>query len=169
MAIETVQIMSQTMSILSEPQLDINHIYGTLYQGAWPPFGNKLAELGFHVLVLTAKDNQDADRYDEIEVICAPGDDDMRPSRLERFLPGWKDAAQKVVTHVRNNKNVLVTCMAGQNRSGLVVALALQELTQWSGKKVVNFIQSRRMWALNNTTFEDYIIKTFPVSEDEDE
>ena len=158
--------MSQTVSILLEPQLDINHIHTTLYQGAWPPFGNKLAELGFHVLVLTAKDNQQADRYDEIEIICAPGDDDMRRHRLERFLPVWKDAAQQVVKHVRDNKNVVVTCMAGQNRSGLVVALALQELTGWSGKKVVKHIQSRRMWALNNTTFEDYIIQSFPKIED---
>lgn len=85
------------MSILSEPQLDINHIYGTLYQGAWPPFGNKLAELGFHVLVLTAKDNQDADRYDEIEVICAPGDDDPGPGDLSGSFLGGKMLHKKLL------------------------------------------------------------------------
>src|SRR3990167_11192723 len=153
------------MKLLIEPCLDINHIYATLYQGAWPPFGNALAKLGFHVLVLTAKDNQDAGRYDGIEIICAPGDDDMRPARLERFLPVWKDAARQVAEHVRNNENVLVTCMAGQNRSGIVVALAFQELTGWSGKQVVNNIQSRRPMALNNTTFENYIIESFPTDE----
>jgi protein-tyrosine phosphatase len=86
---------------------------------------------------------------------------------MMRFLPTWKDAANKVVQHVRNGKNVLVTCLAGQNRSGLVTALALQQLTGWSGKKIVNHISAKRMWALHNATFAQYIIDTFPETGDE--
>jgi protein-tyrosine phosphatase len=48
----------------------------------------------------------------------------------ENHLNAWKAASDVVVERVKEGKNVLVTCMAGHNRSGIVVGLALAKLTQ---------------------------------------
>lgn len=133
-----------------------------LFQGGRPPPGDGLAKAGIHVLVLAAAQHQDAGAYEGITVICAPGDDDARRHRLDRFIGGWRDAANQVVEHVRAGRNVLVTCMAGQNRSGLIVALALRELTGWSGARCVEHISRCRPHALNNTTFANYICECYP-------
>jgi hypothetical protein len=69
------------------PSLDVNQIHEGLYQGAWPPFGDELAKRGFDVVVLCANENQHEEMYHEVQVICAPGDDDHRVNRMMRFLP----------------------------------------------------------------------------------
>jgi protein-tyrosine phosphatase len=141
-----------------------NKISDNLLQGGFPPPGPMLAQAGIQVLVLTAKDWQEASQYPGLEVICAPGDDDERPHRLARFLPTWEDAASQVVEHVRAGKNVLVTCMAGHNRSGLVTALALRELTGLSGQELIDHIQKCRPMSLNNETFAKHLLETFPAA-----
>lgn len=133
-----------------------------MYQGGMPPPGEGLKNAGIEVLVLAAKEHQDAEAYEGITVICAPGDDDPRRHRLDRFIDGWRAAATQVVEHVRAGRNVLVTCMAGQNRSGLIVALAVRELTGWSGEKIVDHVSRSRPFALNNQTFANYICESYP-------
>lgn len=133
-----------------------------LFQGGFPPPGDRLSNAGLDVLVLAAAEHQDASLYPRVTVICAPGDDDTRRHRLDQFIDGWRSAATQVVEHVKAGRNVLVTCMAGQNRSGLITALVLRELTGWSGSRLVNHISRRRPFALNNSTFVDYLIEVFP-------
>lgn len=142
--------------------IDAHKIIDHLYQGGAPPQGDALKKAGVDVLVLCAQEIQDKDLYTGIEVICAPGDDDERPHRLQRYIEGWKQAAHTAAQFVRLGRNVLVTCYAGQNRSGLVVALILKELSDWNGEKIVRHVQSRRPMALNNTTFTKYVIESFP-------
>ncbi len=138
-----------------------HRILDNLFQGGAPPGGNSLAEGGIDVLVLAAKEHQNASMYPGLIVIQAPGDDDERPHRLERFVDIWQVAADQVVEHVRMGRNVLVTCMAGQNRSGFITALAVRKLTGWSGAKIVNHLIHSRPHALNNQTFAKYIIERF--------
>jgi protein-tyrosine phosphatase len=137
------------------PDLDL--IIQNLYQGAAPPFGETVAKLGFDTLVLCAKENQRDDLYPGVEVVLAPGDDDCRVNRMMRDLPIWQQAAQIVVERVNAGKKVLVTCMAGLNRSGMVTALALRQLTNWTGAEIVEHIQASREMALCNDTFAEYI------------
>lgn len=136
---------------------DFDKIIDNLYQGAAPPYGDAVAKLGFHTLVLCAKENQREDLYPGVEVILAPGDDDCRVHRMERDLPTWKQAAQIVVERVAAGKKVLVTCMAGLNRSGMVSALALHSITGWPGADVVEHVQASRDMALCNDTFANYL------------
>jgi len=138
-------------------------IVDRLYQGGRPPAGEGLKNAGINVLVLCAKEWQDASAYEGIEVILAPGDDDARPHRMAKFLPTWQAAAHQVAEHVRAGRTVLVTCMQGLNRSGMVTAMALAELTNLSGEQIVAHIQSRRQMALCNATFAKYIEDTFPA------
>lgn len=139
-----------------------NKIILKLFQGGMPPPGPGLRDAGVDVLVLCAKENQDASFYEGVTVIFAPGDDDPRPHRLAHFIDGWKEAGLQVAEHVKAGRTVLVTCMAGLNRSGIVTALALRELTGWKGSKIVEHIQNRRPTALCNVTFAKYIIDSFP-------
>lgn len=136
-------------------------IIDRLYQGGRPPPGDGLKNAGVDVLVLCAKEWQDASVYEGVTVINAPGDDDTRPHRLANFLPTWKNAARQVVEHVKAGRTVLVTCMQGLNRSGMVTALALTELTDMSGEQIVEHIQARREMALCNATFASYIEDNF--------
>ena len=139
-----------------------HRILNHLYQGGLPPGGSVLSEKGVDVIVLAAAQFQDASAYQGVQVILAPGDDDHRLHRLALFIDAWKDAARQVVDHIRAGKRVLVTCIAGQNRSGLITALAVRELTGWSGKQIVQHIQANRPMALNNPTFVKYIYESFP-------
>jgi protein-tyrosine phosphatase len=133
-----------------------------LFQGGRPPPGDGLKQAGVDVLVLCAKEHQDAEAYPGLIVIQAPGDDDARIHRMMRFIDTWKAAAKLVVDHVRAGRNVLVTCMAGQNRSGIVTAMAMCELTGKSGKECVDHVSRSRPFALNNATFAQYVIDNFP-------
>jgi protein-tyrosine phosphatase len=67
-----------------------------------------------------------------------------------------------VVDRVKAGRNVLVTCMAGQNRSGIVTAMALCKLTGASGQECVDHVSRTRPFALNNRTFAQYVIDNFP-------
>lgn len=133
-----------------------------LFQGGIPPEGSFLADSGIHVLVLAAASWQEAAAYPGVHVICAPGDDDERRHRLDRFIECWRKAAEEVVEHVKAGKNVLVTCHAGQNRSGIISGMAVCMLTGLSGQEAVDLVSKRRPFALNNRTFAQYIIESFP-------
>ena len=136
-------------------------IYNHLFQGGWPPPGDGLAKAGIDVLVLCAQENQDAGAYEGVEVICAPGDDDERPHRFKNFINTWTFAAAKTAEYVRAGKNVLVTCVAGHNRSGLVTAIALHHLTNKAGEECIRHIQRHREGALGNELFVRYLTETF--------
>lgn len=137
--------------------LDIDNIWKTLWQGSAPPIGNILVEKGFTTLVLAAKEFQRADLYPDVEVLLAPSDDDCRFHRMMQFVPMWENVARQVAQRVKNGDKVLVTCLAGLNRSGFITTLALMELTKWDGKTCVKHVRSRRQDALCNECFRDYL------------
>jgi protein-tyrosine phosphatase len=139
-------------------QYHANKIIEHLYQGGLPPEGDALSKAGFHVVVLAAAEWQSASAYTNITVIGAPGDDDPRPDRITRFVSTWRKAGIHVAEHVREGRNVLVTCMAGQNRSGMVTAFALRELTHLSAQEIISLIQAQRPMALCNTGFVAYLL-----------
>lgn len=131
----------------------------SLYQGSWPPGGDELKNaLGFDVVVLCAFENQgESNEYLDIEVVRAPGDDVEQWPIEEGDLNEWKAAARVVAQHVKAGKKVLVTCVAGLNRSGMVIALALHELYGWSGDRCIEHIQSHRADALFRKAFRRHL------------
>lgn len=136
---------------------DANEIYPNLWQGSLPPGGRALAKKGFDVVVLLARENQDIAAYRDIEVIAVPTDDDVRPHRAQAFFPIWEEIAKSVVDRIKCGKKVLVTCMAGSNRSGIVVALAVKLLTNKTGDEIIEHMRSKREFALNNDIFAEYV------------
>lgn len=95
---------------------------GRLAQGSAPPPN---VELPFDVIVLAAREYQpDLPGY---EVLRVPLDDSgPPPTPIERWL--IHEGACKIARRLRAGKRVLVTCMQGRNRSGVLTGKALVEL-----------------------------------------
>ena len=68
-----------------------------------------------------------------------------------------KHLASQVAWAVREDKRVLVHCAAGLNRSGLICAFALLQLTDWSSDKTIAHIQKLRPMSLSNPYFTTYL------------
>jgi hypothetical protein len=138
-------------------------IVDNLYQGGYPPPGPFLKRAGVDVLVLCAMEWQDPGgrNYPGLTVINAGGDDDTRLHRVMPYMGLWQHAARLVVGHLRDGKKVLVTCMQGMNRSGMVTSHVLRELTGMSGHDIVTLVQDKRPGSLFNPTFVKYIEEKF--------
>jgi len=138
-----------------EVELDATRIAPRLYQGSRPPKGHVVRRARFDVLALCAEEIQPPDDdFPGVAVVRALLDD-AELSSIE--AESAKKAALRVAQAVAAGARVLVTCQAGRNRSGLVVGLALHQLTGWPGLKVVQHIRSLRMTpsgpALTNRSF----------------
>lgn len=134
--------------------LDCDRIIDNLWQGSAPEFGGGVAQEGFAMLVLCAEEYQFSSLYfPGVEVINAPSYDDglIPPTKAE--MDGRAYAADRVADAIRAGDSVLVTCMAGRNRSGFVSALVLHNLKGWSGARCVKHIQRCRYGALDNRLF----------------
>ena len=123
---------------------DADEIIKNLWMGAAPPRGGSVLDDGFTVIVLRAEEFQpEANEFPGVkEVIHAGFDDTNDPP------PGMFDIAEEAATlvahYVRAGEKVLVTCMAGLNRSGLVTAWALHKLKGWPGGYCLHTVREKR-------------------------
>lgn len=133
---------------------DVSEIAPNLYQGANPPQGATLHELGFDVLVLCAEERQPPpSAFPGLRLIYTPMDDwRVVPKALASAV------ARQVAQEVRRGRRVYVACNMGCNRSGLVVALTLRLLTGKSGLECVRHVQRRRPSALFNHWFRGWLV-----------
>jgi protein-tyrosine phosphatase len=135
-----------------------NLIHKTLLQGSRPPTGHQLHDHGIDVLILCAEEFQPpASEFPGVEVIHAGFDDNPGRGLLPQEVVTADRAARLAAMHVRRGKVVLVTCMAGLNRSGLVTAKTVCRLTGWSGLAAARHIKERRPMALFNPHFMSHL------------
>lgn len=133
---------------------DADMIVPGLYQGSYPPIGNLLRESLFDAVVLCARDFQPPPTsFPNVDVIYAPSLDDRTKEPSRETLQLAMNTAKEVAARVAKNQNVLVTCQAGLNRSGLVNAMALHFLYGWDGVRCVRQVQGAREDALFNLQF----------------
>lgn len=110
------------------------------------------------LLVLCADDFQDPPVWFRKRVLHCPFIDTETPIPTG-LLAQIVRASQEAAEAIRQGQSVMICCAAGLNRSGLVVALTLRELTGCSGPDAINTIRARRHpLALNNRTFIQYIL-----------
>jgi protein-tyrosine phosphatase len=146
--------------------LDADEIVHGLWLGSQPPTGAVVADAGFDVLVLCARGFQPAaERFSGgVRVIYAPNDDiPWKPPPPEDLTVALR-AAQEVISSLRKRSKVLVTCLAGVNRSALVVALAMNGYLGYSGNTCVEIIRKNRRLgpdaiALSNPHFFRSLVK----------
>lgn len=140
---------------------DADEITTGLWQGSYPKEGRVVADSGFDVLVLCANSFQPpASTFPGlVEVIHAPAYDDLYRPVSKVVLHRALEAAKLVSTHIQQGRNVLVTCQAGLNRSGMVSALSLHLMYGWPGDQCVVHVQDRREEALFNEQFVEALRK----------
>lgn len=125
--------------------LEAHEIVPYLWQGSVPPKGDTLQDAEIKVLVLCAREWQiPADEFPGVRVIHAPNDDSAQWPLTREKLRSAVQAARQVTTAVHDGQTCLVTCAAGMNRSGLVSALALHMLYDWSGLKCIQHVRQKR-------------------------
>jgi len=135
-----------------------------LAQGAYPGADPRLFSF-FDVIVYSAMEAQPklvapAGKM----VLRVPMDDDIyRPVPRDVIPVLWQSAAQ-IARAVRHGKRVLVTCMQGKNRSGLLVALTLLQLyPTWTPQQAIAVVRRHRKLgggeeALANPMFEQFLL-----------
>jgi hypothetical protein len=152
-----------TATLFSAEQfLDANEVIPRLWQGGKPAPG----QYSFDLIVLAADEYQpSAEKFPGAQVLHVPLPDDWRglttAARAALYASATK-AGETVAAWYRAGKNVLVTCGAGLNRSGLVNGLALRNLG-YSGDDAVALIQrARGPRALAGRTFARFITQYQP-------
>lgn len=136
----------------AQAKIEATPIAPHLYQGSIPPSGKTLSDARFTMLVLGAREYQPrSENFPGLRtVLHAPLDDDVPTTReIEMAV----NAAALVSEEIKRGGKVLVTCIMGRNRSGLIMALALRNLYGFSGKQVVSQVKVMRPFALTNPHF----------------
>lgn len=143
------------LSAAKRKPYDATPISPRLWIGSAPPFDRDLPSVD--VLVLCAAEVQPEHLAFHGEVIrCAIPDAPLDPSQLELVLKTSVTVARAII----EGKRVLVTCAKGRNRSALVVAFSLHQLTTMSGLEIVAHIRRLRgTTALRNRWFVAKIVE----------
>jgi protein-tyrosine phosphatase len=100
----------------------------------------------------------DENRKFQPQILRVPYDDSyeaLTPSVLAHL----DRSANKIVDWHKEGQKVLITCMAGRNRSGLLVALVLRLRFEMTGKAAIDLIKEKRgPFALTNRVFTSYLL-----------
>lgn len=117
-------------------------------------FAPDLRQGGFTFLVLCAVEYQPpAAAFPGVQVVHAPFNDDpggIGGDQLQTAL----NAAEQSARAIESGHRVLITCMEGRNRSGLVTALALSAVTGMSCARAGEVVRDKRgLGALTNMAF----------------
>lgn len=150
---------------------DFDQLHANLFQGSYPKLSKELLQQ-FDVVVYCALEKQPKPAELKIvphgkHVLGVPLDDDpYQPITREQRVQLIK-VARQLAAYMRENKRVLVTCMMGMNRSGLVSALTLMIATGCSGATAANAVSTKRRpmddgtRALFNPIFSQFV-RTLP-------
>jgi hypothetical protein len=131
----------------------VNEIIPNLFMGAAPPI-NVDYDKSFGCLVLCAAEYQPSSHcFPGLDVLNCPFTDSADP--INASMSDLIDrTSRRVAEMVKSNEPVLVTCLAGLNRSGLVTALAMSKFLKHDINKTIGLIKSNRApAALSNPYF----------------
>jgi hypothetical protein len=136
---------------------DYSRVYPGLYQGSIP-VADDIWNEGFSMVILAAQEHQPewllALLPKDVKVIYVPLDDSLMSQLQPEEAVAACEVGRAVGRHIRKGGKVLVTCAMGLNRSGLISAFALYELTGWPAASLVHAIrQARGFCALSNPQF----------------
>ncbi len=138
----------------SKSDMSADQIAPRLFMGALPPPGKRVCDAGFSTLILCAQRREYRVTYpfytpverafSGVQLFVVDLDDNYDSPLTEQEFLRAQTAAHLVKQTVRDQKNALVTCVMGRNRSGLVTALALRSLCDWPGEKAMTQVRKMR-------------------------
>jgi protein-tyrosine phosphatase len=148
--------MVDELALLNETPT-CNRIHNNLWMGGWPSPYFKL-ESYFDCLALCASEYQIPDCFRNVEVIHTPLTDFGTPMTKEEAIAAVKVAIE-VIKWLNEEKRVLVTCVSGRNRSGLVCALTLCKGPPYmkADEAIETIRNARGPFALSNKYFVNFI------------
>jgi protein-tyrosine phosphatase len=150
----TILLAGEALDFGIRYDFEANKIHDNLWQGSYPPVGNHVGDAGFDLLVLCAEEYQPPGRkFPDVDVWHAPFQDNSFQPPSRTTLEVAMAAAEKAAGYARENRNVLITCWAGINRSSLVTALTLHKLLGLKGSDLIKLIQLQRPGTLSNERF----------------
>lgn len=130
-----------------------SRISSRLWQGSRHSLQRKVVAQ-FDVVVLCAVEIQPSLEHfpSHVKVIRCPLEDQELPLS-DRDANRVMHTAQRCARSVLRERRTLITCSAGLNRSGLVMATTLHLLTGEPGFECARKVQTKRPGALFNRTF----------------
>jgi protein-tyrosine phosphatase len=157
--------MNQILTIEGNPSFAHN-VHGGLWIGNAPPIlsahernTNSRALENFDTIILCAMEYQpEAGLFGGQEVVHAPMDDNFEFLTKECAETAVR-AAKCAMARISEGGQVLVTCLAGRNRSGLVCALALCfGPEKFSSSDAIQLVRDARgQHALRNPLFVKFL------------
>lgn len=143
------------LSAAKRKPYDATPIAPRLWIGSKPPIDRDMKNVD--VLVLCAAEFQpERMTFHGAVWRCPIPDDVLEPPELRAVLKTSVAVAKAIV----DRRRVLVTCQQGRNRSALVIAFALHQLTTMSGLQIVEHIRKhRQLNALSNPWFVKKIVE----------
>ena len=143
-----------------EITLDADRLTSLLYQGSAPDSAEQVRAAGFNTLVLAAREVQPPEHaVGSLTVLRCPLVDD--PTRAVT-PPEWKQilgCAKRVHHYLSAGQPVLVTCVQGWNRSGIISAATLVIHHGWTPAKAIQHVQAHRRHALSNPRFVEALLR----------
>jgi len=127
---------------------------GKLYQAGAKEIPDILRRKNISLLVLAAEEYQPRHisgtngTFTAAEVIYAPLKDTIlfSPQEYRKTVERAQKVANHIANHISVGNNVLSTCWAGLNRSGLISGLAISQLSDIPGNQIVKQIKNKRRW-----------------------
>jgi len=139
-----------------------SRVLGNLWMGDAPPIGPGVAE-HFDQLVLCAMEYQlNPAFFPGVDVVYAPMNDDGSPMTTDEMSIAVQTAGI-VIRNLVQGRRVLVTCMQGRNRSGIVTALSMcMGPPQFLPSQAISRIRrARGPGAMQNTYFQRFLQKFY--------
>ena len=134
---------------------------GSIWQSGYKEIPHDLKSVNIDMVIYAASECPPLNHHLGAELKYFPNDDMMCPKGTKFYdalLWNAQQAVPDVVKAVQEGKNVLVTCSQGINRSSLVTALAIKELSTLPAWDIVNLIKNKRDGTLTNGTFITMIL-----------
>ncbi len=132
---------------------------GRLYQCGAKEIPETLRRREIDLLILAAREYQPKS-FNNVDKIYVPLRDSssMSDPELQETIRKAKKAANYGISTILHGNNVLSTCWAGLNRSGIISGLMLKKLTGGSGDQVTRLIRANRsQHALFNPLFVEVL------------
>ena len=140
--------------MLPRPRLAPSEVVPRLWQGGRPDIDEDYS--GKYDLVVLAAEEYQPEHLIGVRVVHAPIPDEEF-SELPEEIDAVRRAVYEVTYALKRNRRVLVTCLMGMNRSGLITALVLRRFFGMSADEAIARIRRARPGALSNALFVEMI------------
>jgi len=134
---------------------------GQLFQLGRKEIPSLVAQQNIDLIIFAAKEYQPRHEYANLDRILVPLTDSpfLTDSEIFMLLEAVDEVSTNAASYLTKGKNVISSCHAGLNRSGIITAFILAKLTDVPKQKIIEHIRIlRHPEALSNKLFEALVL-----------